>query len=119
MQDEYVQKKLKALGKVIKELRLAYSLTQARLAKMAEVDSSNLQKIEAGKNTTVDTLVRICGALNLEEHLLFDYAWNKNKRAEFEKLIEAIRKRRLRAAANSSQCEDARARHAERKSCWH
>ena len=108
MQDEYVRIKLKALGKAIKELRMAHNLTQMKLAQLAEVDSSNLQKIEAGKNTTVDTLVRICGALHLEEYLLFDYAWNKNKKAEFENLIEVIRKKKLSAAANLNQCENAR-----------
>jgi len=119
MQDEYVRIKLKALGKAIKEQRMAHNLTQMKLAQLAEVDSSNLQKIEAGKNTTVDTLVRICDALHLEEYLLFDYAWNKNKKAEFENLIEAIRKKKLSAAANSSQCENARARLHEEKSFSH
>ena len=103
MQDEYVRIKLKALGKAIKELRMAHNLTQMKLAQLAEVDSSNLQKIEAGKNTTVDTLVRICGALHLEEYLLFDYAWNKNKKAEFEKILEATRKNKLSAAVMWTQ----------------
>lgn len=119
MKDEYVSKKLKALGKVIKEVRTAQKLTQANLAQLAEIDSSNLQKIESGKNTTVDTLVRICDALKLEDYLLFDYAWDKRKRLEFAKRLESIEEREKCAAANSSHCENAQARHEEEKSFSH
>ena len=119
MKDEYVSQKLKALGKVIKEVRTAKKLTQANLAQLAEIDSSNLQKIESGKNTTVDTLVRICDALKLEDYLLFVYAWDKRKRLEFAKRLESIEEREKCAAANSSHCENAQARHAEEKSFSH
>lgn len=120
MQDEYVKEKSKAVGKVIRELRTAKNLTQQTLAQLAEVDWSNLQKVEGGKNTTIDTLVRICIALGIKEHLLFDYAWNKNKKAEFEQLLETTRKNWGRAVANSSQCEGARnARHVEEKTYLH
>lgn len=116
MKDEKVSQKLKALGKVIRELRTAERLTQAKLARLAEIDSSNLQKIESGKNTTVDTLLRICYVLELDDHLLFSYAWDKSKKLEFKKKLESIEEGEISAAANSSQCEDARARHAEGKS---
>jgi len=60
--------------------------------------------------------VRICDALKLEDYLLFDYAWDKRKRLEFAKRLESIVEMEKCAAANSSHCENAQARHDEEKS---
>ena len=57
---------LLALGKAIREVRLAKGISQEKLALVAEVDRSYVGRVERGdNNVAVLTLARLAGALDL------------------------------------------------------
>lgn len=57
---------LVALGKAIKEVRLAKDISQERLALLAEVDRSYVGRVERGdNNVTALTLSRLAAALDI------------------------------------------------------
>lgn len=66
--------RLKTLGENIRRERVAAKLTQEKLSELAEMDITNLQRIEAGRyNTKVLTLIRLKEALDVSwETLLPD-----------------------------------------------
>lgn len=66
--------KLKILRENIRRERVAAKLTQEKLSELAEMDITNLQRIEAGRyNTKVLTLIRLKTALDVSwEELLPD-----------------------------------------------
>lgn len=61
---------LAALGERVSRLRLSRNLTQARLAQESGASVSSIKRLEAGSNTSLDTLLRVLGVLGLEERLL-------------------------------------------------
>jgi transcriptional regulator with XRE-family HTH domain len=65
---------IKNVGQIIKRERIACGHTMPKLAKMARISKGGLSKIEgAGTNITLDTLLKIAGALVLRpEELLPD-----------------------------------------------
>lgn len=57
----------KQLGQKIKKLRKSRSLTQEKLAEIINIEVPSLSNIETGKFApSVDTLQKICEALNVE-----------------------------------------------------
>lgn len=55
-----------ALGRAIRETRLAKGISQEKLALMAEVDRSYVGRVERGdNNAAVLTLVRLASALDM------------------------------------------------------
>ncbi|MFC5582017.1 helix-turn-helix domain-containing protein [Rhodanobacter terrae] len=54
------------LGDRIRDQRIRLGRSQAELASMANVAVRALQSLEAGKNTTTHTLVRVLRALGIE-----------------------------------------------------
>lgn len=57
---------LKILGENIRRERVAAKLTQEKLSELAEMDITNLQRIEAGRyNTKVLSLIRLKEALGV------------------------------------------------------
>ncbi len=59
-------KALLALGKAIRDSRLAKGISQERLAVMADVDRSYLGRVERGdNNVAILTLLRIAAALDV------------------------------------------------------
>ena len=61
------QTKLTVLGQNIRRLRVQNRLTQEKLAELAAMDITNLQRIEAGKyNTKILTLIRIRESLDVD-----------------------------------------------------
>jgi transcriptional regulator with XRE-family HTH domain len=61
------QTKLTVLGQNIRRLRVQNRLTQEKLAELAAMDITNLQRIEAGKyNTKILTLIRVREALDVD-----------------------------------------------------
>jgi transcriptional regulator with XRE-family HTH domain len=58
-----------ALGAQIRAARLAADIDQQSLARDANVGVSALQSLEAGKGSTLRTLIRVVRALGLEEWL--------------------------------------------------
>lgn len=61
---------LKSIGARIAQLRLGRNLTQASLAKEAGTSVSSIKRLEAGGNTSLETLLRVLGALGLADRLL-------------------------------------------------
>ncbi len=61
---------LRALGERVASLRLSRNLTQARVAREAGTSVSSIKRLEAGANTSLDTLIRVLGALGLDQRLL-------------------------------------------------
>lgn len=58
---------VKAIGRLVREARLAAGLTQEKLAEKAEIAPRVLQKIEAGQITIlVTTLIRIRRSLGCD-----------------------------------------------------
>ena len=61
---------LRAVGARIAQLRLARNLTQASLAQESGTSISSIKRLEAGGNTSLETLLRVLGALGLADRLL-------------------------------------------------
>lgn len=62
-----------AFGSKIKELRNAAMLSQVELAKRSGIERAQISKIESGNiNVTLDTIDKLCRALNLSVHTLMN-----------------------------------------------
>ena len=60
------------IGRRIAEARKTHGLTQERLAELVELNASYLARIEAGaRKATVETLLKISGALHMPISALF------------------------------------------------
>ena len=95
----------KLIGLRMKELRKRRGLSQEKLAEMAETSPNYLSRMERGtENPTLDMLIKIADALNLELWELFDYKHKAtvrelremlkqcaNELQEEEKLATAVR----------------------------
>jgi transcriptional regulator with XRE-family HTH domain len=57
------------LGQQVEAYRLSRDLKQADLAKRAGISRSTLIRLEAGKGGTVETLVRVLRALEIDDRL--------------------------------------------------
>ena len=64
------------------------SMTQEGLAKLAQIDRSNLQKIEAGKNFGVVLFMQICLALEISENELFRLANEEDYKNYRQKVLQ-------------------------------
>lgn len=64
-----VKGELRELGTRIARIRLGKNLTQASLAKEAGASVRSVKRLEAGENTSLDTLIRVLAALNLGDRL--------------------------------------------------
>lgn len=66
---------LVALGEALRRIRKAKSISQERLALLAEVDRSYVGRVERGdNNVAVLTLVRLVAALDITVAALMDHA---------------------------------------------
>lgn len=65
-----VEASLLALGTRLARLRLSRNLTQASLAREAGASVSSIKRLEAGENSSLDTLLRVLGVLGLGGRLL-------------------------------------------------
>ena len=61
---------LASLGQRVEAYRISRNLKQAELAEMSGISRSTLARIEGGKGGTIDSLVRVMRALELEDRLL-------------------------------------------------
>lgn len=61
---------MQALGGRLAELRLSRNLTQAQLAREAGASVPSIKRLEAGRNSSLDTVLRVLGALNLGDRIL-------------------------------------------------
>lgn len=57
------------LGRIIRQRRKELKLAQGDLARFADVDQSNLSKIERGEaKATLETYLRLCKAVGIDLH---------------------------------------------------
>ncbi len=61
---------LRDIGARIAQIRLGKNLTQAGLAEESGASERSIKRLEAGENTSLDTLIRVLSALNLGDRLL-------------------------------------------------
>jgi transcriptional regulator with XRE-family HTH domain len=55
----------KDIGKLIKTYRKQHKLTQSEIADRLDVSRNTIQNLEAGKNFTIDTLLKVLKELDL------------------------------------------------------
>ncbi len=67
---EPIEAALRALGERVAQLRLSRNLTQANVAREAGASVSSVKRLEAGGNTSLETLLRVLGALGFQQRLL-------------------------------------------------
>jgi len=60
---------IKQLGDTLAQIRLSRNITQDDLASIAGISTRTLSRLESGEKASLDTLVRLMQALNLERHL--------------------------------------------------
>jgi len=71
----------KELGRLIKKMRKANSLTQEELAEKLSLSRLTIQKLESGKNFNIDTLLLIFQHFNQLESF---FTFLKEKSAEYD-----------------------------------
>jgi transcriptional regulator with XRE-family HTH domain len=59
----------KALCQRLEKIRLTHNLTQAQLAKQAGVSLRTITRLEKGEGISLDTLIRVMSALDLQGNL--------------------------------------------------
>lgn len=60
---------LKELGRRIQDMRIASEVTQRKLAELAGVSYSTMQRIENGENIKIENILNVMRALSLLENL--------------------------------------------------
>jgi transcriptional regulator with XRE-family HTH domain len=64
-----------SLGRVLKSIRNKQGLSQATVSKDAEISRTYLAEVEGGDvNLTIETVLKICVALNVRPSVLFKKA---------------------------------------------
>ena len=87
MDERFFEIMLEKLGDAVRILRNRKKLTQRDLARIAELDRSNLQKVESGSNVSVATVLRICVALDVSVLTLLILAWGGAKDFRKSKIV--------------------------------
>lgn len=71
-------KLIKAFGKHVRKIRLAKGISMEKLAELAEIEYSQISKIERGLlNTTISSSFAIAKALDVELYALFMFETGK------------------------------------------
>ena len=79
------------IGSRIKSLRRGKGLTQEALAERIGISSKYLSSIERGKeNPTLDTLIQLASALNVELFEIFLYAHEISNSKELKEGIQSL-----------------------------
>lgn len=72
------EKLIKAFGKHVRKIRLAKGISMEKLAELAEIEYSQISKIERGMlNTTISSASAIAKALDVELYALFMFEISK------------------------------------------
>lgn len=80
------------IGKRIQELRKARGLSQEKIAEKADISSTYLSRIECGReNPTLDMLIKLSNALEIEMWEMFDFGHVKNHKELKESLQSLIK----------------------------
>ena len=89
-----MMKEIKELfGKRIKELRRNLGLSQEELAEKAEISSRYLSRVEMGQQfPSIDTLVKLAKALNVELKDFFEFAHETPNPRELKEILDGLLK---------------------------
>lgn len=72
------EKLIKAFGKHVRKIRLAKGISMEKLAELAEIEYSQISKIERGLlNTTISSSFALAKALDVELYALFMFDTGK------------------------------------------
>jgi len=75
------------IGKTIRSLRIQHQMTQEKLAEAADISISFLGHIERGtRKLSVETLYKICRALNCSANDVLGISYNEEKKKAMELL---------------------------------
>lgn len=90
------------IGKRIQELRKVHRLSQEQVAEKADISPNYLSRIECGKeNPTLDMLMKLANALNIEMWEMFDFVHGvniKELREVLNRLLKETDEEKLRLA---------------------
>lgn len=64
--DPWLADRLREIGDRVRAERIRQNLTQDKVFLTADVDRVTYQRLEAGKNTTMATVLRVCHVLDLQ-----------------------------------------------------
>ena len=64
-----IESELREMGKRLARIRLSRNQTQASLASESGASLRSIKRLEAGENTSLDTLLRVLAALGLNDRL--------------------------------------------------
>jgi transcriptional regulator with XRE-family HTH domain len=67
---ETIEATMRSVGMRLARIRLSRNLTQARLAQEAGTSLPSIKRLEAGRNSSLDTLFRVLRVLNLGDRIL-------------------------------------------------
>lgn len=96
---------LRDLGARLAKVRLSRNLTQARLAQEAGTSLPSIKRLEAGRNSSLDTLIRVLRALNLGDRVL-DILPNPDVRPVERVRHEGHERRRARTQTEVAKATD-------------
>ena len=100
-----VEANLRDLGARLAKIRLSRNLTQARLAQEAGASLPTIKRLEAGRNSSLDTLLRVLRALDLSDRLL-DILPNPDIRPVERVQNDGHERRRARTPAEAKKASD-------------
>jgi transcriptional regulator with XRE-family HTH domain len=73
--EEHADRVIVNVGMRVAEIRRQLGLTQAQAAERLKMPLKNLQRVEAGMNLTIRTLVRIADGLGVPPRSLLEEPW--------------------------------------------
>jgi len=100
-----VEATMRDLGTRLARVRLSRNLTQARLAQEAGASLPSIKRLEAGRNSSLDTLLRVLRALNLGDRIL-DILPNPDVRPVERVQHEGRERRRARTQRQAPKASD-------------
>ena len=100
-----VEASLQDLGLRLAKVRLSRNLTQARLAQEAGASLPSIKRLEAGRNISLDTFLRVLRALNLGDRIL-DILPNPEVRPVERVQNEGHERRRARSQPEAPRATD-------------
>lgn len=93
------------LGARLARIRLSRNLTQARLAQEAGTSLPSIKRLEAGRNSSLDTLLRVLRALDLGDRIL-DILPNPDIRPVERVQLKGHERRRARTQTEAPKASD-------------
>jgi len=100
-----IEASMRDLGARLARIRLSRNLTQARLAQEAGVSLPSIKRLEAGRNSSLDTFLRVLRALKLGDRIL-DILPNPDVRPVERVQREGRERRRARTPKEAPEASD-------------